>query len=160
LTPWVKFPTSAAIADPDVRQAAVTNGLTTAIKDGFEGGVVMPFEVALPWDFYIGLTPRFAMMRNVLPIQDANGVGFDIPSGYHAEFGNSIALSRDFSDYFSAYFEFFSAVSTERNSEWVGTAGGGLTFWITDDLQLFAATNYGLTRSADHWTSSLGMAWR
>ena len=57
----------------------------------------MPFEMALPWDFYLGLTPRFSIMRDVLPTEGENGLRFELPSGYHWEFGNSIALSREFS---------------------------------------------------------------
>jgi CheY-like chemotaxis protein len=157
LTPWVKFPTS---TDRNIEQAAKTNGLTGGFNNSLEGGVVLPFEVTLPSDFYVGLSPRFAFMRNVRLREDASGVPLGIENGYHAEFGNSIALSHDFSDYFSAYVEFFSSVSTERNSEWIGNVGPGLTFWITDDLHLFAGMKYGLTRSSDNWSSWLGMAWR
>ena len=47
------------------------------------------------------------------------------------------------------YVEFFSLVSTERNSDWIGTFDMGLTYALNDNLQLDCGVNIGVTRSAD-----------
>ena len=131
-TPYVRFPTS-------------REGLG---KNSVEGGLILPLSVDLPEDFWLGLTTRFDALR------DWAG------DGYHAEFINSIAVGHDlFGDVFG-YLEFFSAVSTERDTSWVGTFNPGLIFWLTDNVQLNTGVNIGVTRSAYDWTAFGGMAWR
>jgi hypothetical protein len=56
--------------------------------------------------------------------------------------------------------EFFSLVSSESNSEWVGTVDLGLTIGLTDDIQLDVGVNLGVTRSADDLDLFAGVAWR
>jgi hypothetical protein len=132
MTPYVRFPTSQD--DLGVRE--------------IEGGLILPFEVGLPWDSYLGVTTRFDF------IQDED------EDGYHPEFINSIALARDFSETISAYVELFSAVSSEGDSDWIATFDTGLVYWLTDSVQLNAGVNIGLTRAADDWSWFAGVAWR
>lgn len=114
-----------------------------------EGGVILPFGVELPWDFYMGLTTRFSSMQDVLGGR-----------GQHVEFHNSVAFSRPLFGDLEGYVEFFSAVSRERGIGWIGTFDPGLIYWLTDDIQLNAGVNIGLTRSADKWNPFVGIAWR
>lgn len=47
------------------------------------------------------------------------------------------------------YLELFAQLSTERNRpSWLGTFDAGLTYAVTDDVQLDAGVNVGLTRAA------------
>jgi hypothetical protein len=131
-TPYVKFPTS---------QDGIGNRAV-------EGGLVLPLAVELPRAFYFGATTRFDVVRNE-----------DEP-GYHAEFINSVAFGHDLFGNFFGYVEFFSAVSTERDAEWVGTFDTGLIYELTDNVQLNAGVNIGVTRSADDWNAFAGLAWR
>ena len=102
----------------------------------------------LPRDFYLGLTSRFDAVRDE-----------DEP-GYHPEFINSIAFGHELFGKLVGYVEFFSAVSTERGASWVGTFDTGLLYGVTENLQLNAGVNIGLTRSADDWNPYVGLAWR
>jgi hypothetical protein len=131
-TPYVKFPTS-------------QDGIG---KSGVEGGVVLPLAVELPRAFYLGVTARFDAVRD------------EEESGYHAEFINSAAFGHDLFGSLFGYVEFFSAVSTERDSNWVGTFDPGLIYRLTESVQLNLGLNIGVTRAADDWTAFAGMAWR
>ena len=131
-TPYLKFPTSG-------------EGLG---NNSLEGGLIFPLSVALPEDVWLGMTTRFDAVR------DSAG------PGYEMEFVNSIAVGHDLVGNVFGYVEFFSAVSTERDSPWVGTFNTGLIHRLTDDVQLNGGVNLGLTRSADDWTAYVGMAWR
>jgi hypothetical protein len=132
VTPYVKFPTSG-------------EGLG---NNSVEGGVIFPLSVDLPKDFWLGLTTRFDAVRDAAE------------SGYHTEFGNSIAAGHDLIGNLFGYVEFFSAVSTERDTSWVGTFNPGLIYSLTDNMQLNAGVNIGVTRAADDWSAFFGMAWR
>ena len=131
-TPYVKFPTS----QDDIGNRA------------FEGGLILPLAVELPSAFYMGLTTRFDAVRNE-----------DKPR-YHAEFVNSIAFGHDLFGHLFGYVEFFSAVSTEREADWVGTFDTGVIYELTDNVQLNTGVNIGVTRSADDWNAFVGLAWR
>jgi hypothetical protein len=113
-----------------------------------EGGLIVPLSANLPAEFWLGLTTRLDAVRN--PAE----------SGYHAEFGNSIAVGHDLFGNLFGYVEFFSAVSTERDAPWVGTFNTALIYSLTEDVQLNAGVNVGVTGSADDWSSFFGMAWR
>ena len=117
-------------------------------NDSVEGGLILPWEIGLPWDSYIGLTTRFDLVRD---LDDG---------GHHPELINSIALAHDFTDYLSAYIEFFSAVSAEQDSDWIATFDTGLVYWLSDNLQLNAGVNIGLTGEAEDWSGFIGTAWR
>ena len=132
LLPYVKLPTN---------QDDLGN-------DSVEGGLIIPLAVSLPAGWGMGLMTQFDMVRD----------GDD--SGYHPEFVNTITFSRDIVGRLGGYVEFFSSVSTERGSEWVGTVDLGLTYALTEDIQLDAGVNIGVTRAADDWNPFLGMSWR
>jgi hypothetical protein len=131
-TPYVKFPTS---------QDGIGNRAV-------EGGLVLPLAVELPRSFYLGVTTRFDAVRD------------EDESGYHAEFINSVAFGHDLFGSLFGYVEFFSAVSTEQDADWVGTFDTGLIYGITENVQVNLGVNIGVTRSADDWTAFAGMAWR
>jgi len=130
--PYVKFPTS--------KEGLGDNSL--------EGGLILPLSATLPGEFWLGLTTRFDVARD------------QTENGYHAEFNNSIALGHDLFGNLFGYVEFFSAVSTERDTPWVGAFNTGLIYSVTDNMQLNTGVNIGVTRSANDWTPFVGMAWR
>ena len=130
--PFVKFPTN---------QDGVGN-------DAFEGGIIFPLGVSLPADVSMGLMTEFDF------IEDGDG------SGYHPEFINTITFSRNLIGNLGGYVEFFSAVSTESGSDWVGTFDFGFTYAVTEDIQLDAGVNIGVTRAAEDYNPFLGISWR
>lgn len=117
-------------------------------NNSVEGGVIVPLAVQLPYDWSMGL------MTELDWVHDSVG------SGHHAEFVNTITLGRDIIGDLAGYAEFFSLVSTESGSDWVGTVDLGLTYGLTDDIQLDAGVNLGITRSADDINPFLGISWR
>ena len=117
-------------------------------NDSVEGGLILPWVVSLPAEFGLGGITQFDAVRD------------DDDDGYHAEFINTIALSRDIVGKLGGYVEFFSAVSAESDSDWIGTFDIGFTYGITDNIQLDAGVNLGVTDSADDVNPFFGLSWR
>lgn len=130
--PYVKFPTS---------QDDIGNG-------SIEGGLIVPLAIGLPEGFGLGL------MTEVDFVRDADD------SDLHPEFVNTITLARNLIGDLGGYIEFFSAVSTEDDSDWVGTFDVGLTYGWTENLQLDVGVNIGVTRSADDFNPFVGVSYR
>jgi hypothetical protein len=116
-------------------------------NNSVEGGVIFPLAVELPAGFGMGLMTEFDFNR-------------DSGDGYHTEFVNTITFSHDIVGKLGGYVEFFSAVSTEQGADWVGTVDLGLTYGLTEDIQLDAGVNVGVTDSADDVNPFLGLTWR
>jgi hypothetical protein len=132
LLPFVMFPTS-------------TEHLG---NNGVEGGVIFPLAVKLPDDFDLGLETAVSFLR------DTND------SDYHQDFINSITLDHHLTGKFSGYVEFFSDISTESHSGWVGTVDTGLEFLVTKNLQLDGGCNFGVTHAADNFNPFTGITVR
>ena len=113
-----------------------------------EGGVILPFALELPAGWSMGLMTQLDLIR------DVNG------SGYHPEFLNSITFGHDIVGNLAGYVEFFSAASTESGADWVGTLDIGLTFGLTEDIQLDGGVNIGVTRAAADINPFIGISWR
>ena len=112
-----------------------------------EGGLGIPYAFDIPgWD--VGFQTTFHRNRN--------GEG----SGYHTEFDNSVSIGRPIIGRLSLSAEFFSSVSTEQNSGWVGTVDTWLTYQVNKNLRLDGGVYIGVTPAADDWHSWVGMTWR
>ena len=94
------------------------------------------------------MTTRFDVVRN------------EDRSGYHPEFVNSFEFGHDLFRNLYGYVEFFSAVSTERDSNWEATFDMGLIYKLTQSVRLKLGLNIGVTRSADDLSAFAGIAWR
>ena len=132
LLPFIKYPTS---------QDHLGNS-------SVEGGLILPLAVELPAGFSLGLMTEFDCNRD------------EAGSGHHVEFVNSVTLSRDLVGALGGYLEFWSGVSAERDARWVGTFDVGLTYGLTDHIQIDAGVNIGLTRAADNIQPFLGLSLR
>jgi hypothetical protein len=132
LLPFVTFPTT-------------TDGLG---NHGAEGGVIFPLAVKLPGDFDLGLETAVSCQR------DDNG------SNYHADFINSITCDHAIIGRLSGYLEFFSDISTESHSGWVGTVDAGLEFLVTKNVQFDCGCNFGVTEAADDFNPFAGITVR
>jgi hypothetical protein len=131
LIPFVKFPTA---------QVPLGNGAE-------EGGLGIPYAFDVPnWD--VGFQTTFNCDRN------------DVGSGYHAEFANSISIGHAVIGNLEYHVEFFSSVSTEQNSDWVGTFDTWFTYQASKNLCLDAGVYIGVTPAADDWHPWVGMTWR
>jgi hypothetical protein len=132
LMPFVKLPTN----QDDLGNHSV------------EGGMIVPFAAQMPYDWAMGLMTEFDFIRD------------SVGSGYHAEFIHSITFSHDIVDNLAGYVEFFSLVRAESGSDWVGTVDIGLTYALSDDIQLDGGVNIGVTRAADDISPFIGISWR
>ncbi len=132
IMPFIKLPT----AQDDLGNGSV------------EGGLILPLAVQCPKGWALGL------MTEVDAIRDDTG------DGHHAEFINTITVGRGLVGNLGMFIEFFSLVSAESDSDWVGTFNTGFTYGLTRDLQLDAGINIGLTRSAEDWNPFVGVSWR
>lgn len=117
-------------------------------NDAVEGGVIFPLAVKLPADWDLGLETGSSFLRNE---QDR---------GYHAEFVNMVTVGHEIIGKLGGYLEFFSSVSTERGSSWVGTVDLGLTYGLTDNIQIDTGVNLGVTHSADDVNAFTGITVR
>ena len=132
IMPFIKIPT----AQDDLGNGAV------------EGGVILPLAVALPGGWGMGLMAEFDFN------EDGDG------RGRHTAFVDSITFSHSIAGNLGGYVEFVSILSTERGADWVATVDLGLTYGLTDDIQLDAGVNVGVTRAADDVQPFVGISWR
>ena len=117
-------------------------------NNGVEGGLILPFACSLPGGFDLGVMTQLDVAR------DLDG------EGYHPESVNSITVGHDLIGALAGYAEFWSSVSAQRHSPWEGSVDVGLTYGLTQNVQIDAGINIGVTRSADDWNPFLGFSWR
>lgn len=116
-------------------------------NNAVEGGIRIPLAIEVPgWD--LSLMTEFDYNHN------------ETIAGYHVEFINSISLGHQLFGKLSASVEFFSGVSTERNSDWVGTLDTWLTYNLNPNVRLDCGVYIGVTRAADDLHPFIGLTWR
>ena len=128
---------------------AITLPLTTGNlgNNSVEGGLGVPFAFDIPgWD--VGFQTSFLYNRDSLG------------SGYHTEFNNSVSIGHALIGRLSIAAEFFSSVSTESGSGWVGTVDTWLTYALNKNVRLDGGVYIGVTPAADDWHPWVGMTWR
>ncbi len=114
-----------------------------------EGGILVPYAIDLDHGYGLGLMTQLNVNK------EDGGVG----SGYSPSFINTATLSAPLTEQAGAYFE----LATERDTdarEWIVTFDTGLTYLLTDNLQLDAGINLGLTEAADDYNPFLGFSYR
>jgi hypothetical protein len=130
--PFVKWP----LPQDDLRNGRI------------EGGVILPFAIELPHGWELGLMTELDFEYNAAR------------NDYDAVFVNSAALARHMAGALAGYAEFFSAVSTTGADGWIGLVGVGFTWALSDDAQLDAGCNFGVTGAAPDFNPFVGMTWR
>ena len=130
--PWIKFPSN---------QDNLGN-------NAVEAGLIIPLSGELPGGWGFGVMTEVDFIQN------------STDTDYHAEFVNCITFSHDIWGKLGGYIEFWSLVSTENGSPWVGTLDLGLTYGLTENIQLDAGINIGMTRSAEDLNPFLGVTFR
>ena len=131
LVPYVTFPTA---------QDNLGNG-------AYEGGVEIPYAFNVPhWD---------------IVLQTAVACDHDVVgNGYHADIANSVSIGHALIGALEYHVEFYSSVSTEQNSDWVGTFDTWLTYQVNKNIVLDGGVYIGVTAAADGWHPWIGMTWR
>jgi hypothetical protein len=129
--PFVKFSTA---------QNDLGNG-------AYEGGVGIPYAFNVPnWD--VGFQTTVSCDRD------------DLGSGYHAEIDDSISIGHAVFGKLEYHVEFFSGVSTKKNSDWIGTFDTWLTYQVNENVIFDGGIYIGVTAAADDWHPWVGMTWR
>jgi hypothetical protein len=117
-------------------------------NDLVEGGIIIPLAVSLPAGWGMGL------MTEIDWLADATG------NGRHVEWLNTITFSHDITERLGGYVEFVSVHSEESGAEWVAQADIGLTYAISDDIQLDGGCNFGVTDAAPDVQPFIGLTLR
>ena len=131
LIPFVKIPTA---------QHGLGNGAV-------EGGVGIPYAFDVSnWD--LGFQTTIGVRHN------------EAGDRHHAEIANSMSIGHGVIGNLKYVVEFFSSVSTEPNSEWVGTFDTWFTYKVNKALALDAGVYIGLTKAAENWHAWFGMTKR
>ena len=112
-----------------------------------EGGLIVPLAVSLPMDWSMGVMTEFDFNRNE-------------QKDYYTDFSNTITLGHQIIGNLNGYVEFFSSFNEEEDSTWVGTTDLGLTYALSEDIQLDGGVNIGVTRSAEDFNPFLGFSIR
>ena len=113
-----------------------------------EGGIIVPLAVSLPAGWGMGL------MTEVDWLADATG------NDRHAEWINTLTFSHDITERLGGYVEFVSVHSEESGADWVAQADAGLTYAISNDIQLDGGCNFGLTDAAPDLQPFIGLTLR
>lgn len=132
LMPFVKFPTN-------------SNDLG---NNSYEGGFIVPLALTLPHEIWLGLMTELDIVRD------------DDNRGNHADFVNTATLGHALIGELAGYVEFFSSISSADDSPWVGTVDCGVTYALSDDIQLDGGVNFGVTNSADDYQPFIGLSVR
>jgi hypothetical protein len=114
----------------------------------FDFGIGLPFNYSLPAGFTL-----FGQTRIDLPKIDGR-------SGRNLVWSNPVGISRTILGNLSGYAEFYSAVNSQRNLPWVGTADFGLIYQVTPNFSIDVNAFFGLTRSADDLVLFTGFGYR
>ncbi len=129
--PFVKWPLSAS---------SVRNGET-------EGGIIFMLAYELPagWSSTVMTELDFV----------SNGTG-----GHDREWLNSITFSHALTERLGGYGEFVVVTGTAPGFRWQGQLDFGLTYAVSDDIQLDLGCNFGLTKSAPDYQPFVGISRR
>jgi Putative MetA-pathway of phenol degradation len=132
LIPYIKAPTASSV---------LGNGEV-------EGGVIAPFSLTLPADW------TMTIQSSVDVLEDTTG------NGHHAATSNLIAFAHPLIKNMVLELEFFTSVSTEKNTQWVGTADWAIAYIFVDDWQIDWGVNTGVTNSAPEVNPYIGLSSR
>lgn len=118
---------------------------------GFSSGDVDP-EIKLAWGYE--LTERIGLAGNV------NFAGPSEDGRRFFQTAASVSAAFALFDGVGAYVEYFGFYPNGRDSDCAHTANGGLTWQITDNLQLDCRAGVGLNEEADDFFTGVGFSIR
>lgn len=113
-----------------------------------QGGVIVPIAFELPWGWGMGYMAEFDVN------QDSGS------EHYHMDYINSVTFDHQIIGNLDGYVEFYSNNSQEKGVGWAATVDTGVTYALTEDIQLDAGVNIGVTRAADDFNPFCGVSIR
>jgi hypothetical protein len=132
LMPFVKLPT----APDDLGNGEV------------EGGLIVPFAIALPNEFALGLMGEVDINRSA-----AN-------DRYVVDFVHTATLGRPLVGELGAFIEYAGFLNLNGDEDYRGYFNTGLTYALTPDVQFDAGARVGLTEAADDFGVFAGVSLR
>jgi hypothetical protein len=133
LLPFVTLPT-----DED-------NGIGPA---DIEAGFIVPLALTLPSNAELGVNGGVVWVK-----------GDD--SSYRPEYLATAALAYEWNEYLGTYYEIAATFNTgDPRSDTAVVLGTGVTYALSDNLQLDAGINFGVTESADRINPFVGVSQR
>jgi hypothetical protein len=133
ILPFVQFPT----ADEEI------GGV-----DDVEGGIAIPLSVKLPHEWDLGLMAEVDFLRDVND------------EGYGTSFLHTAALGHGITEKLAGFVEYVGVANHDLGVGYMAHVGGGVTYGVTDDVQLDAAMYFGLSEDADDFTARVGVSFR
>ncbi len=154
MMPFITFPTGPCTQSAPTNLSVSFNTVSappvtsSSCNRSIEGGLILPLAIDLGSGWGLGLMTEFDFIPNEDQV------------GYHTDFINSAVLGYDVDERLGVYFELFTVLSTEQDADWIATVDTGFTYALTEDLQLDAGINVGLTPAADDVQLFVGLSIR
>ena len=133
--------TTAFAVMPFVKFPTNTGGLG---NKQVEGGIILPLAVELPYGWGMGVMTEFDIV-------------YREDGGYGPDFINSITFAHDIIGNLEGYVEFFSQLT---QGDLIITLDAGLTYALTEDIQLDCGCNFGVTEAAEDFNPFVGISMR
>ncbi len=113
-----------------------------------EGGLILPLAIALPNNFGFGIN------AGAVWVKDSGA------SGYHAEYIVTASLAYEWNDDFGTYWEIAATLNNDDRRGDEVILATGITYSVTDNLQLDAGVNFGVTEASDRVNPFVGVSRR
>ena len=137
---------SAGAVMPFVRLPTGTGGQS---DHHVEGGIILPLALTLPAGFDLGTMAEFDVDRN------------PIASGYGVDFIHTVTLGHPlWSEKLAAYVEYVGVSPISTGHTYLAYFDTGLTYALTENVQLDTGINLGLSDQADDYTVFVGLSVR
>jgi hypothetical protein len=130
---------------PYITAPTGNNGLS---NDHVEGGLIIPYAVALPNDFSLGL------------MAEADVVYLDETDSYQVDFLHTATVGHDIVGNLAGYIEYIGVSSDSLQGIYQSRASGGLTYAVSDDWILDMGGTLGLSKETDDVTYFIGTSFR
>lgn len=113
-----------------------------------EGGLIVPLALALPHKFGLGVNGGVVWVKD------------NEEAGYNTQYLASASLSYEWTDKLGTYYELAAEFDTEDPRGDIVVLGTGVTYAVTENLQLDAGVNFGVTSAADRINPFVGVSRR
>jgi hypothetical protein len=117
-------------------------------NDHVEGGIIFPFAAELPAGFGLAAMAELDVVRD-----EAN-------DGYAVEVLHTIGVNRQIVGELGGYVEYIGIAPIDTGGGYVALIGTGLTYGLSEDVQLDFGMNFGLSDHADDLNVFAGVSFR
>ena len=113
-----------------------------------QGGVILPFKMSLPSEWDLGLMAEFDVVRDTAD------------EDYELQFVHTASISHAIAGELGGYLEYIGITDTEEGTGYLSLVGAGLTYGVSENVQLDGGVNVGLSEEADDFTVFAGISVR